>query len=425
MATLGVADEYEAFVVQSRTGSTLVRLPFSSLKWQRARNRIAQHEVTIAADDGGLECCGAFGGLRAWSQMIQIVRDGAIIADGPIVGFGRDPETGNVTIRAMDRLAITMKRIVAITRVGLQSAGAHFYQLLADAQIGNLAFDPYPLNVPAAVPFLTAFDREYRAERLERVSDCIDELARNTNIFFTCVGDTLYADELDMRHALGIPVLYDSLGHVAKSRARPVLNEATTINIPRVEYDGMDMISTAYVGGSNEGQSGAPIVGQSDYWSGRFVTGLLESGSMSTKAKSQSDVNAEALIRATEQATGVLTVEDILLSPEFGSEGMHGDLSNFLPGAWLDLGYQDTCTFMVPFTEVRYEYRNLVVGGQSVAGSALTPIIADRVSMVRIEQIDGELNDEGVESVRVAVMPTAEWDGTLPTGWRDPGAGED
>ena len=194
MATLGVADEYEAFVVQSRTGSTLVRLPFSSLKWQRARNRIAQHEVTIAADDGGLECCGAFGGLRAWSQMIQIVRDGAIIADGPIVGFDRDPETGNVTIRAMDRLAITMKRIVAITRVGLQSAGAHFYQLLADAQVGNLAFDPYPLNVPAAVPFLTAFDREYRAERLERVSDCIDELARNTNIFFTCVGDTMYSD---------------------------------------------------------------------------------------------------------------------------------------------------------------------------------------------------------------------------------------
>jgi hypothetical protein len=425
MATLGVADEYEVFVVQSRTQSALVRLPFSSLKWQRARNRIAQHEVTIAADDGGLECCGNFGGLRAWSQMIQIVRDGAIVADGPIVGFHREPDTGNVTIRAMDRSAIMMKRIVAITRIGLQSAGAHFYQLLADAQIGNLAFDPYPLNVPAAVPFLTEFDREYRAERLERVSDCIDELARNTNIFFTCVGDTLYADELDMRHALGIPLLYDSLGHVAKSKARPVLNEATTINIPRVEYDGMDMISTAYVGGSNEGQSGAPIVGQSDYWSGRFVTGLLESGSMSTKAKSQSDVNAEALIRATEQATGVLTVEDILLSPEFGSEGMHGDLSNFLPGAWLDLGYQDTCTFMVPFAEVRYEYRDLVVGGQSVAGSALTPIVADRVSMVRIEQIDGELNDEGVESVRVAVMPTAEWDGTLPTGWRDPGAGED
>lgn len=425
MAKLGVPSEYEAFIVQSRTQSTLVRLPFSTLKWQRARNRIAEHEVTIAADDGGLECCGTFGGLRAWSQMIQIERDGAIVADGPIVGFARDPKTGDVTIRARDRSALMMKRIVAITRVGLQSAGAHFYQLLADAQIGNLAFDPYPLNVPAAVPFLTKFDREYRAERLERVSDCVDELVRNTNAFFTCVGDTLYADELDMRHILGIPLLYDALGHVVKSRGRPQLNERTTIDVPRVEYDGLDMVSTAYVGGSNEGQSGAPIVGQSDYWSGRFVTGLLESGSMSTKAKSQSDVNAEALIRATEQATGALTIEDVVLSPEFGSEAMNADLSNFLPGAWLDTGYQDTCTFMVPFTEVRYEYRNLTVAGQPVAGSALTPIVADAVRMVRIEQIDGELNDEGVESVRVAVMPTAEWDGTLPTGWRDPGAGED
>ena len=72
-----------------------------------------------------------------------------------------------------------------------------------------------------------------------------------------------------------------------------------------------------------------------------------------------------------------------------------------------------------------FGYRNLVVDSVSVAGSALTPIVADLVSMVRIEQIDGQLNDEGVEEISVAVMPTAEWDGTLPTGWRDPGAGED
>lgn len=425
MATLGVPSEYEAFIVQSRTQSTLVRLPFTTLKWQRARNRIAEHEVVIAADDGGLECCGTFGGLRAWSQMLQIERDGAVIADGPIVGFSRDPDTGNVAIRAMDRFALTMKRIVAITRIGLQSAGAHFHQLLVDAQIGNLAFDPYPLNIPDAVPFLTRFDREYRAERVERVSDCIDELVRNTNIFYTCVGDTVYADELDMRHALGVPMLYDSLGHVAASRGRPVLNERTTIKVPRVEYNGLDIVSTAYVGGSNEGQSGAPLVGQSDYWSGRFVTGLLESGSMSTKAKSQSDVDAEALIRATERATGVLTIEDIALSPEFGSEAMNADLSNLLPGAWLDVGFQDTCTFMVPFAEVRYEYRNLVVDSVPVAGSALTPVVSDKVSMVRIEQIDGALDSEGAERITVAVTPTAEWDGTLPTGWRDPGAGED
>lgn len=424
MARIGVPSEYEAIIVDSRTQLTLVHLPWSRIRWQRCRNRVSEHEVTIALEDGGLECCGLFGGLRAWAHMLQIVRDGAVVADGPVVRWGTD-DGGDVTIKAMDRFVIAQKRIVAVTRIGLQSAGAHFHQLLVDAQIGNIAFDPYPLTIPAAVPFLTKFDREYRAERLERVGDCIDELVRNTNVYYTCVGDTLYTDELDVRHALGVPLLYDALGHVAASKGRPTLNEQTTTKIPNVDVDGMNMVTTAYVGGSNEGQSGAPIVGQSNYWSGVYAPGLLESGSMSTKAKAQSDVDAEALIRATEQATPTISIENVTLAPDFGGEALAADLSNLLPGAWLDVGYQDTCAFNVPFMEVRYEYRTLVVDAVTVAGSALTPVGSDVIAMVCIEQIETTVDDKGAEEITLALVPAAEWDGTLPTGWRDPGAGED
>lgn len=424
MARLGIPEEYEAWVVDSATQASLVMLPFKSLKWQRCRNRISEGEVTISADDGGLECCGNFGGLRDWSHMVQIQRDGAIVADGPVVGRRR-LKNGDVVVRFQDRFAITAKRIVAVTRVGLQSAGAHFWQLLDDAKVGDPLYDPYPLTVPAAVSFLTAFDREYRAERLERVSDCIDELVRNTNAFYTCVGGTVYADELAIRHALGMPLTYDDLGRVVRSKGRPVLDESTTFDVPEIEVDGTNMVSTAYVGGSNEGQSGAPLIGSSDAWSGTYVTGLLESGSMSTKAKSQSDVNAEALIRATEQATPSVTIENVRLTPSFGSQAMLPDLSNLLPGAWVDLGYQDTCSFQIPFVEVRYEYRSLYVAAVAVEGSALTPVAADTISMARIEQIDVELTEEGEEVFTLALTPTAQWDGTTPTGWRDPGAGED
>lgn len=126
MARLGIPEEYEAWVVDSATQASLVMLPFKSLKWQRCRNRISEGEVTISADDGGLECCGNFGGLRDWSHMVQIQRDGAIVADGPVVGRRR-LKNGDVVVRFQDRFAITAKRIVAVTRVGLQSAGAHFW----------------------------------------------------------------------------------------------------------------------------------------------------------------------------------------------------------------------------------------------------------------------------------------------------------
>ena len=115
----------------------------------------------------------------------------------------------------------------------------------------------------------------------------------------------------------------------------------------------------------------------------------------------------------------------VRLTPEFGSEAMAADLSNLLPGAWLDIGYADTCAFQLPFAEVRYEYRAVVVDAVPMEGSALTPVTSDAIMMGRLEQLDVELTDEGEEVVMAALMPTAEWDGTTPTGWRDPAAGED
>jgi hypothetical protein len=113
------------------------------------------------------------------------------------------------------------------------------------------------------------------------------------------------------------------------------------------------------------------------------------------------------------------------LTPDFGSENLAPDLSNLLPGCWVDIDYDDTSAFDVAFVEVRYEYRTVIVGGIPFEGSALTPVIASRITAARIEQIDVEGDAEGEESVYLSLTPTAEWDGTVPAGWRDPGAGED
>lgn len=429
MAKLGTHNEYEAWVCESDTGQPIVMLPWSSLKWQRCRNRISTAEVEVAADEHGRACPGVMEHLRAWSRLLVIERDGGEVFRGPIVSWGRadiaSDKPGDITIRALDKFAVTQKRMVGATRVGIESAGAHFYQLLVDAKVGDPAFDPYELNVPAAVPYLTAFSREYRTERFERVSDCIDELARSTNVFFTCVVDDVYADEQEIRNQLGVGTTFDSLDRAVTAKGRPVLNERTTFAPPGIEVDGTDQITVAYVGGSNEGQSGAPLIGSSTFWDAVYTYGLLESGRLSQRAKSQDDVDAEALIYATESATPAVTLEKVRLTAEFGSDNLAADLSNLLPGCWVDIDYHDTSAYDIPIVEVRYEYRTVVVDAVSYEGSALTPVTADAITVARIEQIDVEVNDEGEEFFYLSLTPTAEWDGTVPTGWRDPGAGED
>lgn len=429
MAKLGNYVEYEAWVCESDTGQPIVMLPWSSLKWQRCRNRISAAEVVVAADDLGRSCPGVMEHLRAWSRLLVIERDGAEVFRGPIMSWGRSDlsseKPGDITVRALDKFAITTKRMVGATRVGIESAGAHFYQLLVDAKIGDPVFDPYALNTPAAVSYLTAFSREYRTERLERVSDCIDELVRSTNAFYTCVVDDVYADEQLIRNQLGVGTVFDDLGRAVKAKGRPVLNERTTFAPPGIEVDGTDQITAAYVGGSNEGQSGAPLVGSSTAWDGDYTYGLLESGRLSQKAKTQDDVDAEALIYATEAATPAVTLEKVRLTAEFGSDNMAADLSNLLPGCWVDIDYDDTSAYDIAHIEVRYEYRTVVISAVSYEGSALTPVTADAITVARIEQIDVEVHDDGEEFFYLSLTPTAEWDGTVPTGWRDPGAGED
>ena len=429
MASLGSPSEVEIWVVDSQTELPISRIPYTSYKWQRCRNRISAAEVTVAADDQGRSCPGIFGDLVGWARMLVIERDGAQVFKGPIASWGRAPlgsdKAGDVTIRALDKFAITQKRMVGATRVGIESAGAHFYQLLIDAKVGDPLYDPYVINLPAAVSYLTTFSREYRVERVERVFDCIDELIRSTNAFYTCVGDDVYADEALIRNQLGIGTTFDDVGRAVTARARPVLNERTTFGAPGIEVDASEQITAAYVGGSNEGQSGAPLIGTSTAWDGVFTYGLLESGKLSQRAKDQDDVDAEALIRATEMATPAITIERVRLTPDFGSENLAPDLSNLLPGCWVDIDYDDTSAFDVAFVEVRYEYRTVIVGGIPFEGSALTPVIASRIAVARIEQIDVEGDAEGEESVYLSLTPTAEWDGTVPAGWRDPGAGED
>lgn len=435
MGVLGCPEEYEAIIVDSLTQQTIFHVPWSRITWSRVRNEVSTAGVTIAAADGGLGCCSQFGGLRGWSQMLRIERNGSVVWDGPITGWSRpsiaNGGDGSVTIRAHDRFVLTYKRLVALDRTGLQDPGELFRNVLIDASFGTIGVDPYPFTVPALAEFTSLASSELDSSvvvaRLERIYDVISQLVSQDAIYYSMIGGVLWVDETAVRVLLG------------GSGLRPALNEETTIDLPGIEVDCLAQSTIAYGGTLGTGKSGFPVVSAQAPYANEFLSCTLEVGQSFDRTSevdprwigvytSQLDVYTQVL--AAQVATPQVTIEQVILSPDFGASQLEEDLSNLVPGAIIDIDYEDTCGFDVPYVgtalEYRYWWTEEILVDQFVDRYAWmpTPVSSASIVTARLERLDVEVGvAEGgavAERITASLTPTAEWDGTLPAAWADP-----
>jgi hypothetical protein len=425
MATIGGPDEYEAFLTNGLTGQVIYRWPWSMIRWSRSRNEVSTAAVTIAAEDGGIECCRSFGGLVGWEQLISIERNGSVVWDGPVTGWsrpsGKSGGNGSFTVRAHDRFALTMKRLISLTRAGLSDPGALFYNLLNDAGIGTLSGSPFAYTLPASGDFLlkpaNKVDSSVIVERLERVYDAVAALVAQNAISYSQVCDTLWPDETVVRDLLG------------PYGVRPKLSEDVVIDIPGVEVDALNLATVAYGGALGQGTAGSAVISTQLPFYGVYSSSTLHTGQQFDRPAevnplvaadgyvTQLDVATEVL--AAESATPAFTIEQVRVSCDFGSTEMNEDLSNLIPGAIIDIDFEDTCAFNEPFVGTRDEYLYWYTSGTDpeptldVYSWMARPVSSATIHAARLERIDVtvSMTEDGIEEeFLVSLTPTAETD---------------
>ncbi len=421
MAALGVPDDYDAFIVDSDTEEIIYRVPWSEITWQRVRNGVSTASVTVAEADNGPACCGLLGVLFPWSRLLRIERNGQPVWDGPVTGWGR-PTSGSrgprgVTVRAHDRSALLWKRIVAQTEKLQGDPSAILVELLSDAGFGTYV-DPYTFVVPSAAETAEDIIREFSVGRIERVFDAISELTSAAGLFWTQRLTEMIVAEAATRRLLGM------------AGERPKLNEETTIDLPGFDVNGLEMTTVTYVGGASTGTSGFGRIGVSTLWAGDYLSATLEGGHGGSRATEQYDLDREANIAQTRTAAPKFTVEQVTLSPRFGGELLDAALHALLPGVLVDVAYEETCGFEVPFLDVVWlpqpEAPVDPLRDPVVSDSVLLPVRSDRIESVRLDQLDVNVvaSPRVMETVRFSAVPYAEWDGLIPVGWytnlRDP-----
>lgn len=369
MATLSTPSEYEAVVYDATaTGSRLplTYLPWQSIKWQRVRNDISQATVVVAQGDGGIECCRQIGGLACWSQVLTIERNGERVWDGPITGWGRPGNTRDLTIRAHDRSAMFWKRLVQTRRTYTTVTPYSIFQQLVSDTFGTYA-DPYTSTFNTATPPSERVTREYFVERLERLYDIFKELTENTSTgFWTQAVVNCYFDELTIANLLG---------RAGQGKA-PRLNEQTTIGAPGIDVDGLGMATYVYAGAAGQGINGFPLIATNTGNLNIFLNKVFQKSSAEDRVGNSTDLSLVAGRAAAEALAPQMTLEQIRLSPDFGSEFMLPDLSNLLPAAQFDLDFEETCAFQVPLAEYRE--------AAGVPGVAYV----NEITAVRMDQLD-------------------------------------
>lgn len=438
MATIGCVDHYEAFIANGLTNEVVMRFPWSSITWSRVRNDIATASVTVAAADGGIDCCGPFGTLVPWEQLLVIERNGSVVFDGPVTGWSRPSRRaggdGRFTVRAHDRFAITMKRLVAVDRDGLSDPGTLFYNLLNDASIGTLSGSPYAYTLPASGDFMAKpankIDASALVSRLERVYDVLTALIAQNAIYYCQVGNTLWVDESAVRALLGV------------EGERPRLNDDTVIDIPGIEVDALSVSTVAYGGALGQGKPGVAAISTQLLFYGSYLSSTLEVGAQLDRPSevnpllpaagyvTQLDVATEVL--AAETATPNFTIEQVRVGPDFGGPEMEADLSNLVPGAIIDIDFQDTCAFNQPYIGTQDEYllwytEIVPVDIELPHYSWMArPVSSATIHAGRLERVDVTVSasEDGIEEeFLLSLTPTAESD-ELDVGgsWLDPTA---
>lgn len=343
MPVIGQPEDYQAVIVNSATSEPKFYLPWSSINWQRVRNEVSVASVTVAQANLGVTCCDILDNLMGWEDSLRIERNSAIVWDGPIAGL-KPGSNGDVTLRASDRFAISMKRLVGAHRTLVSTPNQIIRQLISDGAIGNPSFDPYPLTISSPATTVESMTREYFVERLERIYDCIKEVCENSSTgYFCCVTNTVHTNEATITDALG--------SHT--SGLCPILSEQTTIGIPAVDIDFLGMATITYAGASGAGISGFLLRQTSIAAQNIFLNSILEQAAPSSRTGEATDLSLLAGRAAAEHAAPQATVEQAQLAPTFGSEFMRADLSNLIPGVQFRVDYETSCGFNFPVSEYR------------------------------------------------------------------------
>lgn len=440
MARLGVPDEYEVSIVSSRdTNDVLAILPFSNASWSRLRNAASAGSAVIP---NGMSLTAPFGGLRPWDHALYIERNNAHVWSGPITGWSRTPDN-QLTITASDASILFSKRLVGATRIyattdanGNVTVPGNLVNLLqslfSDALIGT-TYDPFPIFRPTFVPdsysgvpggapvqiyYGVPTGRELQVTRLERVSDVLQEFITAGQFFYTMIGSFLFVNEYAVRGNLSQP---DLLSHAT-------LSEQVVMDVPRIEVNGIDLTTRGFVGGSNSGANGHPVIGKFESYDASawayiasgyppYVTSTLEAGRASTSPSSlndSQDFRAEAASFVATVATPSLTIEQVQLSPNFSHPNLLPDLSNLLPGVRFIVNFDDPTPFLVPVSETK----------QVIRPGANTPSEASlwsgSVEHVRLDQLEVDVAIDGngrlTETVKASLTPTVQWPVTAAGG---------
>lgn len=412
MATLCEPDDYEAFIVNSATQETMVQLPWSDIKWGRQRCAITDGSVTVPFGSGGIECCKYIAGLFPWSQMLRIERNGSKVWDGPVMSWKTDPQ-GNFTLSARDRWILTTKRRVGAPYLGGGTPAPPFdviQSLLTGASVGT-AVDPYSFLLHPLSSVLRKTEtilREYRVERLEPISSAIDEICANTFTgFFTMVNENYWLHETPVRNGVSAAGVLFGPGPAGQGSSYR-LAEDTMYGLPSVSVDGSNMATYAYVGGAGQGVNGYPLIGLVSRWYQIYLQSVLEEATTSSRSGSLIDLTLAAGRLAVDSATPGVTIEQVKLRPSFGAPLMNADLSNLLPGQQVEIDFEETCAFNVPFVEY---------GGDTDPDTGGPPYYrqSNSITAARIDKIEfnvsrpqgGGITEEVQLSLRPTVMRSA------------------
>ena len=295
----GLGGEYEATIYSYRSRKTW-RLRWSSINWQRKRNDVSEAKVTAELVDGVAASDTLMSGLEPWACELRITRNGVVEWIGPVVGWERPPmppqSTGTVTITARDRTQAFRRRVVSqnlTVSASDLSAAANTLISTEMAVAGTL----YPVT-PTFAGWGVTGSRTYRAAGLEILWDCIQELTER-GLYWTMVAGTMIADKA------AFATIAARVG---------VLTEVAFLETPAVSVDGLGMVNVAYVGASDQTDTGFAIVG-SDVTISDASYGILVGVEVASEISTQTDANAKATATKAIARYPALTIETARLSP--------------------------------------------------------------------------------------------------------------
>lgn len=375
MGRIGSPAEYEVWLLDGPTEVPLTRLPWGDLNWQRIRSGVSAASATVPGKYGGIQCCGD--ALQAWGVLLAIYRDGSRVWDGPVTGWSFG--SAGLTISAFDRSVILTRRLVAVDRdFAAVDLWTMVRTLLSDASVdvegaGDTpwGFSYSPMSATSGLTLTRSF-RVARLESLDRVLADLTEQAglswsqRNGSFFldprvFWSDGDATYRD----------PLL----------TPRSVVDGQLNVNV-----DAAQLATGVYVGSEGEGIVGFPNVITNTNTTYSSYSLLAAITAPRVAADTVGGFVTAAQMAAARLAAPTVTLEQIRLSPAFGSPTFPSDLSTLMPGVVCPVDFPDQCGLDIPIITVDpFDY-------EVIASSS-------SVRHARLDQLDvrASLSDDGLD----------------------------